>query len=282
MDPGQVWGQKLVSNSELQLPVAQWTPESKRTGAIGRKMGMMQLWNSLGVQFVVTVVQLDKCQVVKVRTDQPNKEGYIGMELGCSDIRPKNVPKPLLVHFHKARVPPKEKVAQFRCSTNAVLPVGWEINAKHFVPGQFVDVTGITVGKGFQGAMKRWGFRGQPASHGVSVSHRSHGATGQRQDPGRVFKNKKMAGHMGVDRRTILNLQVYKVDPVRNLVFIMGPVSGHAGNFVFIRDAIKKQFNPASPPPFPTFIPTGAEEDMKVAVIPEELLGEDPFAGGAV
>lgn len=244
---------------------------------------MMQTWNELGVQILLTVVEIDRCQVLKVRTDQPNKEGLVQMEMGACDRSPKNVPKPMLVHFHKARVPPKAEVVAFRCSSNALLPVGWEMSAKHFVPGQYIDATGISTGYGFTGVMARYGFSGQPATHGVSVTHRSLGSTGGRQDPGRVFKNKKMPGRHGVFRKTVLNLQVYKVDPVRNLVYIMGPIPGNNESYVYLRDAIKKKFNPASPPPFPTFVPSGKPDvDNKVIVMPKELLGEDPFAGGAV
>ena len=171
-----------------------------RTGVIAQKVGMTRVFTDEGSHVPVTVLKLDQCQVVAVRTAE--KDGYTAVQLGIGKAKVKNVGKPMRGHFAKAKLEPKRKLAEFRVSKDALLEVGAEITADHFVAGQFVDVAGVTVGKGFQGVMKRWNFRGLEASHGVSISHRSHGSTGQRQDPGRTFRNKKMAGHLGEERVT--------------------------------------------------------------------------------
>lgn len=225
---GEAWGQILVSNKDLPVPTGQWTPQSRRVGALGKKLGMLQLWDAHGVQRAMTVIQLDECQVLDVNPAASSK-GLLSVQLGCTNKKEKNVTKPLLGHFHKARVHPKQYVASLPATSNALLPVGWKIDARHFVAGQYLDITGITTGKGFAGVMKRHNFGGLRATHGVSVSHRSHGATGMRQDPGHVFKGKEMAGHMGVDRITQQNVRLFKVEPKRNLLFVIGQVPGHAG-----------------------------------------------------
>jgi large subunit ribosomal protein L3 len=208
-----------------------------RTGVIAKKVGMTRLFQADGRHVPVTVLQLDELQVVGRR--EADRDGYTAVQLGAGKAKAKNVAKPQRAAFGKAEVEPKAKVAEFRVADDALLDVGATISADHFVPGQLVDVVGVTQGKGFAGAMKRWGFRGLRATHGVSVSHRSHGSTGQRQDPGKVFKNKKMAGHMGARNRTQQNLEVVRTDPIRGLLFIKGSVPGHKGSWLTVSDAIK-------------------------------------------
>jgi large subunit ribosomal protein L3 len=210
-----------------------------RTGIIARKMGMTRLFGEDGSHVPVTVLKLDNCQVVAVRTAE--KDGYSAVQLGVGKAKVKNVGKPMRGHFAKAKVEPKRKLAEFRVAADAVLEVGTEITAGHYVPGQFVDVAGITIGKGFAGVMKRWNFAGLEASHGVSISHRSHGSTGGRQDPGRTFKNKKMAGHFGVERVTTQNLKVVATDLDRGLIMIKGAVPGSEGGYVMVTDAVKRK-----------------------------------------
>jgi large subunit ribosomal protein L3 len=187
----------------------------------------------------VTVLKVDNCQVVAVRTTE--RDGYTAVQLGVGKAKVKNVPKAERERFAKANVEPKKKLVEFRVSEDALLEIGAELSTEHFVPGQFVDVTGTTIGKGFAGVMKRHNFGGLRASHGVSVSHRSHGSTGQRQDPGKVFKNKKMAGHLGVVRVTTQNLKVVSTDAARGLIMLMGAVPGCEGGYVMIKDAVKRK-----------------------------------------
>jgi large subunit ribosomal protein L3 len=210
-----------------------------RTGIIARKMGMTRLFGEDGSHVPVTVLKLDNCQVVAVRTAE--KDGYSAVQLGVGKAKVKNVGKPMRGHFAKAKVEPKRKLAEFRVATDAVLEVGAEITAGHYVPGQFVDVAGITIGKGFAGVMKRWNFAGLEASHGVSISHRSHGSTGGRQDPGKTWKEKKMAGHFGVERVTTQNLKVVATDLDRGLIMIKGAVPGSEGGYVMVTDAVKRK-----------------------------------------
>ncbi|HEX9461240.1 MAG TPA: 50S ribosomal protein L3 [Alphaproteobacteria bacterium] len=226
-----------------------------RTGVIAQKVGMTRLFTDEGAHLPVTVLKLDQCQVVAVRTAE--KDGYTAVQLGIGKAKVKNVGKPMRGHFAKAKVEPKRKLAEFRVSKDALLEVGAEITANHFVPGQFVDVSGVTMGKGFQGVMKRWNFRGLEASHGVSVSHRSHGSTGQRQDPGRTFPGKKMAGHMGVERVTTQNLKIVATDVERGLVMIQGAVPGSAGGYVRVTDAVKRKL--PKDVPFPGAVRKAAE-----------------------
>ena len=209
-----------------------------RSGVIAKKLGMTRVFTDAGEHVPVTVLEMGGCQVVAHRTQAAN--GYVAMQLGVGHAKVKNVSKAERGRFAVAHVEPKMKLAEFRVPEDQLIPVGAEITADHFVAGQFVDVAGITTGKGFAGPMKRWNFSGLRASHGVSVSHRSHGSTGGRQDPGKTFKNKKMAGHMGTDRVTTLNLKVVQTDVARGLVLVEGAVPGTAGGWIFIRDAIKK------------------------------------------
>ncbi|HLI13307.1 MAG TPA: 50S ribosomal protein L3 [Alphaproteobacteria bacterium] len=209
-----------------------------RTGLIAQKVGMTRLFNEAGDHVPVTVLRVEGCQVVAQRTTE--KDGYTALQLGIGKAKVKNVSKGLRGHFAKAKVEPKRRVAEFRVTPDALIEVGAELTVDHFVAGQFVDVTGTTIGKGFAGAMKRHNFGGLRASHGVSISHRSHGSTGNRQDPGKTFKNKKMAGHMGDRRRTTLNLKVAATDVARGLLMIEGAVPGAAGGYVLVRDAVKR------------------------------------------
>jgi len=218
-----------------------------RSGVIAQKVGMTRVFNDAGEQLPVTVLKMDGCQVVAHRTKEQN--GYTALQLGVGRAKPKNVSKAERERFARASVEPKMKLAEFRVAEDSVIPVGAEILADHFVVGQFVDVTGTSLGKGFAGPMKRWNFGGLRATHGVSVSHRSHGSTGGRQDPGKTFKNKKMAGHMGVERVTTLNLRVVQTDPARGLILVEGSVPGFAGGWITVRDAVKKALPKDAPHP---------------------------------
>ena len=208
-----------------------------RTGVIAKKVGMTRLFQADGRHVPVTVLQLEEVQVVARR--EMDRDGYTAVQLGAGKAKAKNVAKPQRGHFGKASVEPKARVAEFRVSEDALLDLGATLSADHFVAGQMVDVSGVTQGKGFQGGMKRWGFGGLRATHGVSVSHRSLGSTGQRQDPGKVFKNKKMAGHMGAANRTQQNLEIVRTDAARGLLFVKGSVPGHKGGWLSVFDAVK-------------------------------------------
>ncbi len=209
-----------------------------RSGVIAKKLGMTRLFMEDGRQIPVTVLHMENVQVIAQRTS--DKDGYSAVQLGAGAAKPKNVSAPMRGHFAKASVAPKRKLAEFRVAPENLINVGEEITADHYFEGQFVDVAGTSIGKGFAGAMKRHNFGGLRASHGVSVSHRSHGSTGQCQDPGKVFKGKKMAGHMGDARVTVQNLQVVKTDSERGLIMVKGAVPGSRGGWVTIRDAVKK------------------------------------------
>jgi len=232
-----------------------------RTGVIAKKVGMTRLFQEDGRHVPVTVLALENCQVVSHRTAE--RDGYVAVQVGAGEAKQKNVAKPQREHFAKAQVPLKQKVAEFRLdSEEALLPVGSTISAEHFVAGQMVDVSGHTQGKGFQGGMKRWGFGGMRATHGVSISHRALGSTGQRQDPGKVFKNKKMAGHMGDKQRTQQNLEIVRTDADRGLLFVKGSVPGAKNGWLLVRDAVKLPMPEGAP--FP-----GAVLDKKGAHLPE-------------
>ncbi|MGH6964434.1 MAG: 50S ribosomal protein L3 [Phenylobacterium sp.] len=208
-----------------------------RTGVIAKKLGMARFFDEAGTHVPVTVLSLEGCQVVAQRTQ--DKDGYVALQLGAGAKKAKNTSKAMRGHFGKAEVEPKRKLMEFRVSEDMLIDVGAELTADHYLPGQKIDITGTTVGKGFQGAMKRWNFGGMRATHGVSVSHRAHGSTGQRQDPGKTFKGKKMAGHLGQETVTTLNLTVWRVDVERGLILVKGAVPGTEGSFVKIRDAVK-------------------------------------------
>jgi large subunit ribosomal protein L3 len=218
-----------------------------RTGLIAKKLGMTRMFKEDGTHVPVTVLHVDQLQVVDARTKE--RDGYVALQLGWGKAKVKNVTDPNKGHYARVKVEPKQRLREFRVAEDAVLEIGSTLSAAHFVVGQKIDVCGITKGKGFAGAMKRWNFRGLEASHGVSVSHRSHGSTGNRQDPGKTFKNKKMAGHLGVERVTTLNLVVAGVDAERGLLMVRGAVPGSKGEFVTVRDAIKRARHADAPYP---------------------------------
>jgi large subunit ribosomal protein L3 len=209
-----------------------------RTGLIAQKLGMSRIFAESGAHVPVTVLKVESCQVVEVRTEE--KHGYNAVQLGVGTAKVKNVSKAERGRFAKAKVEPKKKLVEFRVAKDALLEVGAELSVTHFLAGQFVDVTANSIGKGFAGAMKRWNFGGLRASHGVSVSHRSHGSTGNRQDPGRTFPGKKMAGHLGDERVTTQNLKIVATDEALGLIMVQGSVPGHEGSFVLVRDAVKR------------------------------------------
>ena len=231
-----------------------------RTGLIGVKLGMTAWFDPSGKRIPLTLVHVDSCQVVSHKT--LDRDGYSAVQLGLGDAKPSRVSQPLKGHFAKSGVTPKKKLVEFRVSPEGLVDVGCALSVAHFVPGQFVDVTGISHGKGFAGPMKRHNFGGLRASHGVSVSHRSHGSTGQREWPGKVFKNKKMAGHLGAERVTIQNLEVVLSDPERCLLAIKGAIPGPKGGYVILRDAVKR---PASDLPFPAAL-IQSEEAVLLAI----------------
>src|ERR1700732_683829 len=226
-----------------------------RSGVIAQKLGMTRVFPGGGEHVPVTVLKLDGCQVVAHRTKDRN--GYTALQHGVGRAKVKNVAKAGGGRFAVAKVEPKLKLAEFHVEEDALLPVGAEITADHFVVGQFVDVTGTSTGKGFAGPMKRWNFSGLRATHGVSISHRSHGSTGGRQDPGKTFKNKKMAGHLGVERVTTLNLRVVQTDVERGLILVEGAVPGAKGGWITVRDAVKKNLPEAVPKPGAFRLPDG-------------------------
>jgi len=249
-----------------------------RTGVIAKKLGMARFFDEAGTHVPVTVLSLEGCTVVAQRTQ--DKDGYVALQLGAGAKKPKNTSKAMRGHFAKAEVEPKRELAEFRVSEDMLIDVGAEITADHFLAGQKIDVTGVTVGKGFQGAMKRWNFGGMRATHGVSVSHRAHGSTGQRQDPGKTFKGKKMAGHLGQETVTTLNLTVWRVDVERGLILVKGAVPGAEGDFVKIRDAVKK----AAPKDVPTpgaFRKAGEEPQTSVVGAPAAAEEETPVVEAA-
>jgi large subunit ribosomal protein L3 len=218
-----------------------------RTGLLAEKLGMFRVFTEDGSHIPVTVLQVRDCEVVAAR--RADKDGYRAVQLGFGRAKASRVTKPMRGHFAKAGVVPKARLAEFRVSEDALLEPGTALSVEHFVVGQFVDVSGTSIGKGFAGAMKRWGFKGLRASHGVSISHRAHGSTGNRQDPGKVFKNKKMAGHMGQRRVTVQNLEVVGIDRERGLVLVKGAVPGARGGVVRVRDSIKRALPADAPHP---------------------------------
>ena len=237
-----------------------------RTGVIAKKMGMTRLFQEDGRHVPVTVLALENVQVVARR--ETDRDGYVAVQLGAGSAKAKNLTKPERGHFGKAEVEPKAQLAEFRVAEDALLDVGAEISADHYAVGQLVDIQGVTQGKGFAGAMKRWGFGGLRATHGVSVSHRSHGSTGNRQDPGRVFKNKKMAGHMGARNRTQQNLEVVRTDVERGLIFVKGSVPGSKGGWLLVKDAVKVARHADAP--YPAGIRQAANSNTAPANTPAE------------
>jgi large subunit ribosomal protein L3 len=242
-----------------------------RSGLIAQKVGMTRVFTEDGTHVPVTVLKVDGCRVVSTRSEE--KDGYTAVQLGSGLAKVKNVNKAQRVQFANAKVEPPKKLVEFRVTPDAMLDVGTELAASHFVAGQYVDVTGTSIGKGFAGAMKRHNFRGLEASHGVSVSHRSHGSTGQRQDPGKVFKGKKMAGHMGDVQVTTQSLTIVSTDADRGLILVKGAVPGSAGGWVLIRDAVKRK-QPADLP-FPAGVKTVAAKEAPAAEVPAEVPAAD-------
>lgn len=247
-----------------------------RTGVIAKKLGMTRFFDETGSHVPVTVLSLDGCQVVAHKTKE--KDGYVALQLGVGAAKVKNTSKALRGHFAKALVEPKRRLTEFRVSEDNLIEVGAEMTADHFLEGQVVDVSGLTVGKGFQGGMKRWNFGGLRATHGVSLSHRSLGSTGNRQDPGRTFPGKKMAGHLGQERVTTLNVTVFRVDVERGLIMLKGAVPGSEGTYVRIRDAVKRAA-PADLPKPGAFRKAGAEAEAPAAAVVEAPAAEAPEAG---
>lgn len=236
-----------------------------RTGVIAKKVGMTRIFTEEGRHIPVTVLQLDGCQVVAHRTQE--RDGYTALQLGAGQAKAKNVGRPMRGHFAKAQVEPKMTLAEFRVEEDGFVPVGAELSADHFLEGQRVDITGTSIGKGFAGPMKRHNFRGLEATHGVSAVHRSQGSTGQMQDPGRVFKGKKMAGHMGDRQVTNMNLEVVRADPQKGLIFVRGAVPGAKNGWVLVRDAIKRPAPEGAP--YPAAVKNGG------AAEPEAPAGEE-------
>ncbi|MBX7250301.1 MAG: 50S ribosomal protein L3 [Caulobacteraceae bacterium] len=252
-----------------------------RTGLIAKKLGMTRLFDEQGQHVPVTVLSLDGCQVVGQRTK--DKDGYVALRLGAGSKKAKNTTKAERGAFAKSEVEPKRIVTEFRVSEDALIDVGAEFTADHFVEGQKVDIQGTTIGKGFAGAMKRWNFGGMRATHGVSVSHRAHGSTGQRQDPGKVFKGKKMAGHLGVETVTTQNLTIFRVDADRGLILVKGAVPGAEGSYVKVSDAIKRAA-PADVPTPGAFRKAGEAKPVKEEAAPaeaEETVIETPVEAAA-
>lgn len=244
-----------------------------RTGLIARKEGMTRIFDADGRHVPVTVLKIDQCQVIAHRTEET--DGYTAVQLGAGAAKIKRTSKANRGHFAKAKVEPKKKLAEFRVSNENLPDIGAELSAAHFVPGQYVDVSGTSIGKGFQGAMKRHNFGGMRATHGVSVSHRAHGSTGQCQDPGRVFKGKKMAGQMGNERVTTQNLEVVAIDEEQNLVLVKGAVPGSKSGWILIADAVKKALPDSAPKPAGIIEAAApAQEEAPVAEVATEDKGE--------
>ena len=244
-----------------------------RTGVIAQKVGMTRLFTEAGEHVPVTVLRLAQCQVIAHRNK--DKDGYIALQLGSGTRKVKNVSKAERGRFAVAKVEPKRKIVEFRVDEKELIPVGAEITADHFVVGQFVDVTGTSTGKGYAGGMKRWNFGGLRASHGVSVSHRSIGSTGGRQDPGKTFKNKKMPGQMGVERVTTLNLKVVQTDVERGLILVEGAVPGVKGGWITMRDAVKKTLPKEAPKPGKFKAPAAAEKPAAEAPAAEAASAQE-------
>jgi large subunit ribosomal protein L3 len=248
--------------------------QQQRTGLVAQKLGMTRLFTDEGDQVPVTVLKIDGCRVIAQRTVDSN--GYTAVQIGVGEAKVKNVSKAMRGHFAKAKVEPRKKVVEFRVTPDALVDVGAEITADHFVVGQYVDVTGVTVGKGFAGGMKRWNFGGLRATHGVSVSHRSIGSTGNRQDPGRTFPGKKMPGQLGAEQVTTLNLKVVSVDAEAGLIVINGCVPGSEGGWVLVRDAVKQA--PFKGRPFPAALRSAAIEEQAPVETPESEVTDSEVA----
>ena len=246
-----------------------------RTGLIAQKLGMTRAFRDDGSHVPVTVLKVDNCQVVAVKTAE--SDGYTALQLGVGAAKVKNVSRPMRGHFAKSKVEPKRRLAEFRVSDDALIDVGAELTADHFVAGQHVDVVGTSIGKGFAGAMKRHNFGGLEASHGVSISHRSHGSTGNSQDPGKVFKGKKMAGHLGDARTAVQNLRIHSTDADRGLILVAGAVPGAKGGYVLVSDAKKRPAPDGLP--FPGAVKAAGEEPAPEEETPDEAAPEEVGTG---
>jgi len=267
-----------VDEEESDFAPGAWSPQALRCGAIGRKVGMIATYDVRGVKTVCTVIQIDNCQVMEVKKYLSGRgTPRIALSLGAGIANPRYMRKCEIVPFRKAGIPPKKLVRDFQVSLDAVLPVGHTMDARHFVAGQFVDIVGRSRGKGFSGAMKKWGFSGQNATHGNSLCHRAIGSTGTAQTPGRVRKGKKMAGRMGTNRCTFLSMLVYKIDAVRNLVYLKGTVPGPNRAYITLKDAVREPFIADHPPPFPTYKPQPGDELITEYVMDVSHL-PDPYA----
>lgn len=252
--------------------------KSKRVGVIGEKVGMLNVWDARGVRTTLTVVKLENVEVTMInRGWTPQGKKYINLQVGYGSANTRRMRRSMLCQYRSMGVEPKKKLVEFRVDEHGVLPVGTQLTCRHFMPGQCVDVTGITKGKGFQGGMKRWGLKGQPASHGNSLTHRHIGAIGACQDPGKVWPGKKMPGRMGNKRRIQYNSLVYKIDVDRNLLFLKGCIPGKRGGLLEIQDARKKKWHPDNPPPYPTFAEDPNEEPVNELVMDVSHL-PNPFS----
>jgi len=256
-----------------------WTPKSVRTGVLGHKMGMIHFWDHWGTMAAYTVIRVEgtviRCGTIK-QLDRHHKRDLIDIEIGADVTDPHKIGKTRFGHFWHAGIPPMKRARGFMITPDAALPVGWKIDARHFFPGQLIDVQGVTKGKGFQGGMKRHGFKGLRATHGVSAAHRSIGATGARQDPGRVFPGKKMPGRMGNKTRTQFRCLVYKIDVPRSLIYLKGCCPGNTGSWLRLRDSVKKQYTEEEPqkPLFPTCLPGMIDEAAQELSLPPDSRGD--------
>ena len=276
-------GNQCIQTRGLRRPPVNQTQltEGRRTGALGMKVGMLSIFDKWGVRIPITVLQLDNVHVVQQKTEAT--DGYNALQLSIGEAKKNKTKLTLQNHYDKAQVYPGRQLQEFQVTPDQLLPTGTRISAMHFVPGQLIDVAGISKGKGFAGVMKRWNFKGGRATHGNSLSHRSHGSTGQSQDPGRTFKGKKMAGRLGGERVTMQNLKIVKIDPTRDLLYVHGAIPGNKGGFVRIVDAVKGPFYPKEyEVPRPTYkippegIPTevlwapAGDKDPGIRVTPED------------
>jgi len=256
-DFGEIFKQEDTIDPIDSNPLTGWHKKAKRCGTVGVKLGMTSDWDDQGKMYPLTIIHIADNVVVQVKTEE--KEGYDALQVGAVNMKLKHTTKPLMGHFAKVDVLPKRKLVEFPVTKDCMLPVGTVLHAMHYMPTQRINVQGTSKGKGFQGGMKRWGFGGQPATHGVSLAHRSIGSTGQRQDPGKVFKGKKMPGRMGGERIFMYNSRVFKVDPYNNLIYVTGSVPGGKNSVLEITDSPKNTYY-VETPPYPTYYPKEGEK----------------------